>query len=77
MSSLCTVTDGNKVLSRANLVFFFALQGDEIINVNKHPFQQMETLGELNHSKSRVCIFNKEDNYISRALSREVMDFPM
>lgn len=45
--------------------------------VNKHPFQQMKAVGELNHSRNKVCIFNKQDHFIIRALPKDVMDFPM
>lgn len=45
--------------------------------VNKHLFQQMKAVGELHHSQNKVCIFNEQDNFIVRALPKDVMDFPM
>lgn len=45
--------------------------------VNKHLFQQMKTAGELNHSKNKVCIFNKQDNFIIEALPGDMMEVAM
>lgn len=51
--------------------------GMRLQKVKKPLALQMKVVGELNHSWNKVCIFNKQDNFIIRDLLRDVIAFPM